>query len=130
MPALILAGTCVVALGLTGLLKLPALAALGELIHPPRSPSGHFVLPAAVAAAGVLTLGVRTLVRSVFRQAHAFRAARTQADIRPTAGDLCVFDSPHPDAYALPGRPHRIVVTTAMLRSLGPAEREVLFAHE
>jgi hypothetical protein len=34
------------------------------------------------------------------------------------------------DAYALPGRPHRIVVTTAMLRSLGPAEREALFAHE
>ena len=37
---------------------------------------------------------------------------------------------PSPDAYALPGRPGRIVVTTGMLRALEPAEREALFAHE
>ncbi|MER6956232.1 M48 family metalloprotease [Streptomyces sp. NPDC000618] len=131
--ALALAGACVAALGalvLTGLLKLPAFATLGELIHPLRTPSDYFVLPAAVAATGVLTLSVWTLLRSAFVQARAFRTARTQADRRPAAGDLCVVDSPHPDAYALPGRPHRIVVTTAMLRSLGPAEREALFAHE
>ncbi|GAA3874571.1 M48 family metalloprotease [Streptomyces lacrimifluminis] len=131
--ALVLAGACVAALGtlvLTGLLKLPALAPLGELVHPLRTPSDYFVLPAAVAATGVLTLSALTLARSAFRQARAFRTARTQADRRPAAGDLCVVDSPHPDAYALPGRPHRIVVTTAMLRSLGPAEREALFAHE
>ena len=130
---LALAGACVAALGalvLTGLLKLPAFASLGELVHPLRTPSDHLVLPAAVAATGVLTLSALTLARSAFRQARAFRTARTQADRRPAAGDLCVVDSPHPDAYALPGRPHRIVVTTAMLRSLGPAEREALFAHE
>ncbi|MGW3412059.1 M48 family metalloprotease [Streptomyces sp. NPDC000888] len=131
--ALALAGACVAALGalvLTGLLKLPALAALGELIHPLRTPSDYLVLPAAAAATGVLALSAWTLARSAFLQARSFRTARTQADRRPAAGDLCVVDSPHPDAYALPGRPHRIVVTTAMLRSLGPAEREALFAHE
>ncbi|KPI32723.1 peptidase M48 Ste24p [Actinobacteria bacterium OV320] len=131
--ALALAGACVAALGalvLTGLLKLPAFAALGELNHPLRTPSDYLVLPAAMVATGVLTLSAWTLARSTFRQTRAFRTARTQADRRPTAGDLCVVDSPHPDAYALPGRPHRIVVTTAMLRSLGPAEREALFAHE
>ncbi|WP_055523735.1 M48 family metalloprotease [Streptomyces graminilatus] len=131
--ALALAGACVAALGalvLTGLLKLPALAALGELVHPLRTPADRLVVPAAVAATGVLTLSAWTLLRSVLVQARAFRTARTQADRRPAAGDLCVVDSPHPDAYALPGRPHRIVVTTAMLRSLGPAEREALFAHE
>ncbi|MER5430229.1 M48 family metalloprotease [Streptomyces sp. NPDC002588] len=131
--ALALAGACVAALGalvLTGLLKLPAFAALGELVHPLRTPSDYLVLPAAVTATGVLTVSVWTLARSAFLQARAFRSARAQADRRPAAGDLCVVDSPHPDAYALPGRPHRIVVTTAMLRSLGPAEREALFAHE
>ncbi|WP_030669567.1 M56 family metallopeptidase [Streptomyces cellulosae] len=130
---LALAGACVAALGalvLTGLLKVPALAALGELVHPLRTPSDHLVLPAAAAATGVLTLSTWTLARSALRQTRAFRTARAQADHRPAAGDLCVVDSPHPDAYALPGRPHRIVVTTAMLRSLGPAEREALFAHE
>ncbi|MDH6627455.1 Zn-dependent protease with chaperone function [Streptomyces sp. LBL] len=131
--ALALAGACVAALGalvLTGLLTLPAFAVLGELIHPLRTPSDYLVLPAAMAATGVLTLSAWTLVRSALRQTRAFRTARTQADRRPAAGDLCVVDSPHPDAYALPGRPHRIVVTTAMLRSLGPGEREALFAHE
>ncbi|GAB3174923.1 M48 family metalloprotease [Streptomyces incanus] len=131
--ALVLAGGCVAALGslvLTGLLKLPAFAALGELVHPLRTPSGYLVLPAAAIATGVLTIGAWTLAHSAVRQTRAFRTARAEAGRRPPAGDLCVVDSPHPDAYALPGRPHRIVVTTAMLRSLGPGEREALFAHE
>ncbi|MCI3244861.1 M48 family metalloprotease [Streptomyces spinosisporus] len=131
--AMALASACVAALGalvLTGLLKLPAFAALGELVHPLRTPSDFLVVPAAMAATGVLTLSVWTLARSALGQARVFRTARTQADRYPAAGDLCVIDSPHPDAYALPGRPHRIVVTSAMLRSLGPAEREALFAHE
>ncbi|MFG2279774.1 M48 family metalloprotease [Streptomyces asoensis] len=130
---LALAGACVAALGalvLTGLLQIPALAALGELVHPLRTPSDLVVVPVAAAATGVLTLSAWTLVRSALRQARALRTARTLADRRPAAGDLCVVESPHADAYALPGRPHRIVVTTAMLRSLGPAEREALFAHE
>jgi Zn-dependent protease with chaperone function len=127
------AGACVAALGalvLIGLLKLSLFAQLGELIHPLRTPSDLIVLPAAALATGALTLGAWTLARSAVRQIRAFRTARTEADRRPAAGDLCVVDSPHPDAYALPGRPHRIVVTTGMLRSLGPAEREALFAHE
>lgn len=131
--ALALAGACVAALGaliLAGLLTFPAFAALGELVHPLRTPSDYVVLPAVMAATGVLTLSAWSLVRSALRQTRAFRTARTQADRRPAAGDLCVIDSPHPDAYALPGRPHRIVVTTGMLRSLRPAEREALFAHE
>ncbi|MFD4528673.1 M48 family metalloprotease [Streptomyces sp. NPDC058470] len=133
LAVLVLAGASVAALGalvLTGLLKLPLFAGLGELIHPLRTASDLFVLPAAAAATGVLTLGAWTLVRSALRQLRAFRSARTLAGRRPTAGDLCVIDSPHPDAYALPGRPNRIVVTTGMLRSLGADEREALFAHE
>ncbi|MFF7073801.1 M56 family metallopeptidase [Streptomyces pseudovenezuelae] len=131
--ALVLAGACVAALGslvLTGLLKLPAFASLGELVHPLRTPSGYLVLPVAAIATGLLTIGAGTLARSALRQTRAFRTARAEADRQPPAGDLCVVDSPEPDAYALPGRPHRIVVTTAMLRSLGPDEREALFAHE
>lgn len=84
--ALALAGACVAALGslvLTGLLKFPAFAALGELVHPLRTPSDYLVLPAAAAATGVLTLGAWTLVRSAFLQTRAFRTARTQADRRP-----------------------------------------------
>lgn len=131
--ALLLAGGSVAALGtlaLTGLLRIPALAALGELVHPLRTPSERLVLPIAALAAGLLVLAALTLGLSLVRQAAGLRTARAQAGRRPAAGDLCVVDSPRPDAYALPGRPHRIVVTTAMLRSLDAPEREALFAHE
>lgn len=133
VSALLLSGGTVAALGtlaLTGLLRIPAFAALGELVHPLRTPSERLVLPLAALATGLLTLAALTFGRSLVRQTAGLRTARSQADRRPAAGDLCVVDSPCPDAYALPGRPHRIVVTTAMLRSLDASEREALFAHE
>ncbi|MET7288913.1 M48 family metalloprotease [Streptomyces sp. NPDC005573] len=131
--AVVLAGCSLAALGafvLIGLLKLPFFAAAGELVRPLHTASDLVVLPAAATSVGALAVCAWTLVRSVLHQGRAFRAARTEAGSRPAVGDLCVVDSPRPDAYALPGRPHRIVVTTAMLRSLDGAEREALFAHE
>ncbi|MEV5955755.1 M48 family metalloprotease [Streptomyces sp. NPDC051987] len=131
--AVALAGCSLAALGaffLSGLLTLPFFAALGELVRPLHTASEGFVLPLAALSVGGLAVCAWTIVRSVLRQARAFRAARTEAGRGPAAGDLCVVDSPCPDAYALPGRPHRIVVTTGMLRSLDGAEREALFAHE
>ncbi|MET7854601.1 M48 family metalloprotease [Streptomyces avermitilis] len=133
VSALLLAAGTVAALGtlaLTGLLRIPAFAALGELVHPLHTPPAGLVLPLAALASGLLTLAALALVRTVLRQAAGLRAARSEAGRRPAAGDLCVVDSARPDAYALPGRPHRIVVTTAMLRSLDAREREALFAHE
>ncbi|MEU1007431.1 M48 family metalloprotease [Streptomyces sp. NPDC005890] len=131
--AVLLAGCSLAALGafvLIGLLELPLFAALGELVHPLHTASAVFVVPAAVASAGALAGSCWTLVRSALRQSRAYRAARAEAACRPAAGDLCVVDSDQPDAYALPGRPHRVVVTTAMLRSLDGPEREALLAHE
>lgn len=115
---------------LVGLFELPLFAALGELVRPLRAGSDLFVLPAAAFSVGALAVCSGTVGRTALRQARAFQAATSEADRRSTAGDLCVIDSPCPEAYALPGRPHRIVVTTGMLRSLGPDEREALFAHE
>ncbi|MEV7387149.1 M56 family metallopeptidase [Streptomyces sp. NPDC091215] len=131
--AVALAGCTLAALGafvLTGLFQLPFFAALGELIRPLHTASDRFVLPLAAVSVGGLAVCAWTCTRSALRQIRAFRAARTAAGRGPAAGDLCVVDSPGADAYALPGRPHRIVVTTGMLRSLDGAEREALFAHE
>ncbi|MFF8594095.1 M48 family metalloprotease [Streptomyces sp. NPDC015220] len=133
LTVVVLAGCSLAALGgfvLTGLLKLPVFAALGDLVHPLSTAPGPLVGPAAALSVGALAVSAGALGRSALREFRAFRSARTEAGRRPAAGDLCVVDSPHPDAYALPGRPHRIVVTTAMLRSLDAAEREALFAHE
>lgn len=133
VSVLLLAAGTVTALGtlaLTGLLRIPAFAAFAELVQPLRTFSLRLVLPLAALAVGLLAIGAVALGRCVVRQAAGLRTARSQADRRPAAGDLCVVESPHPDAYALPGRPPRIVVTTAMLRSLDAREREALFAHE
>ncbi|MFI2074336.1 MULTISPECIES: M48 family metalloprotease [Streptomyces] len=133
LTALALAGGSLTALGalvLTGLLKPPFFTSLGELVHPLYTPWDAVAVPSATAAVGLLGVGAWALTRTAVRQIRGLRAAHAEAGRRPTAGDLCLVDSPHPDAYALPGRPGRIVITTAMIRCLDAAEREVLFAHE
>ncbi|MFJ9641119.1 M56 family metallopeptidase [Streptomyces sp. NPDC101178] len=57
------------------------------------------------------------------------RAHRTLAGL-PGGGDLAVLPDDVPYAYALPGSPGRIMVSTAMLAALDPAERRALLAHE
>lgn len=131
--AALLAGATLAALAtlaLTGLLALAPFAALGELIHPLRASSGPLTLPLAAAAGALLACAAARVCRTALRQTRALRTARVRADGAAAAGDLRVLDDPAPDAYALPGRPPRIVVTSAMLRTLSAREREVLFAHE
>lgn len=48
----------------------------------------------------------------------------------PATGDLAVLDDPVPTAFALPGIPGRIVVSSGMLQALAPDERRALLAHE
>lgn len=133
LTALVLASCSVAALGallLSGSLRLPPVAGLAELIHPLHAAPSVIALPLAALSSGALTVSVWALIRSAARQISAFRGAAMPAAAQHTAGDLCIIDTPRPDAYALPGRPSRIVVTTGMLRSLSAPEREALLAHE
>ncbi|WP_346656970.1 hypothetical protein [Streptomyces sp. F001] len=73
VSALLLAAGTVAALGtlaLTGLLKMPAFAALGELVHPLRTPSERLVLPLAALAAGLLALARADCWRRCSRPLH------------------------------------------------------------
>jgi membrane protein implicated in regulation of membrane protease activity len=137
--AWLVAGTAVV-LALCGTAALGLLAGAGALRLPPVAALGHLVLPvvgdqvtvpaACVAAALLAVIAValaRTVRRHVVLPARARRAAEEEGT---AAGDLTVLHDPGPDAYALPGRPGRIVVTAGMLRALDPEEREALLAHE
>ncbi|MFF5016694.1 M56 family metallopeptidase [Streptomyces sp. NPDC001165] len=137
--ARMLAATMAVAAVATvwGLLVLAAggLGRIGEVVAYTRPD------PAALAAADpvprtlgilaalLLACGLFRLTRSMW---HRRREIRALADLRglPTAGDLIVLAHDQPDAYALPGRPQRIVVTSGMLRALPADERAVLLAHE
>ncbi|MBM9505235.1 M56 family metallopeptidase [Actinacidiphila acididurans] len=119
---------------------LALLAGAGALMLPPVAALGHMVLPlvgdqvtgpAACVAWALLAAVVVAVARTV--RAHLVtvaRARRVVASAGTHAGDLTVLADPGPDAYALPGRPGRIVVTSGMLKALDSAEREALLAHE
>ncbi|WNI16087.1 M56 family metallopeptidase [Actinacidiphila sp. ITFR-21] len=112
-----------------GALRLPPVAALGHLVLPVVG--DQVTVPAACGAAGLLAAVVVALLRTLrLHVVHPARARRAAAATGTAAGDLTVLPDPGPDAYALPGRPGRIVVTSGMLRALDPAEREALLAHE
>ncbi|PJJ04598.1 peptidase M48-like protein [Streptomyces sp. 2333.5] len=130
-----LAGCTTAALGLlaaAGALRLPPVAALGHLSLPLLGDSGDgaVTVPVAVAAAVLLTACTLAVGHHARRHRAELRTARQATGAHPTSGDLCVLPDPAPEAYALPGRPGRVVVTAGMLRALPPAEREALFAHE
>ncbi|OLZ68887.1 hypothetical protein AV521_18970 [Streptomyces sp. IMTB 2501] len=82
-----------------------------------------------VVAGGLLMGGLLRALTVVRRRWSSLRALAPLRR-RPAAGDLAVVEADRPDAYALPGRPRRVVVTTAMLRALPADELAVLLAHE
>ncbi|MFJ8937628.1 M56 family metallopeptidase [Streptomyces sp. NPDC102365] len=85
--------------------------------------AGKLAIPALLA---VLLVCVRTLWRHG-RVRH--RAHLALADLPGT--EVAVLPDEVPYAYALPGgKRDRVVVTTALLSCLEPAERRALFAHE
>ncbi|WP_018546178.1 M48 family metalloprotease [Streptomyces sp. LaPpAH-108] len=114
-------------------LTLPPVSALAELVRPLAVGPPSLVLGTSALATGALALAAHRVLRKAAREVTRLRAVQARVAQLPDAGGLCVLDDPRPDAYALPGgprRPDRIVVTSGMLRALGPVEREALLAHE
>jgi Zn-dependent protease with chaperone function len=134
----VLAGASAASLGLlalAGLLRIPAIAALGHMSLPwfaqasPTSMELAALAATALVVAGVFTLRAAHQHYTDLRRAHAAlgpHARHSTEDGHP----LAVLDDDRADAYALPGRPGRIVVTAGMLRALPAPERAALLAHE
>ncbi|MES9554295.1 MULTISPECIES: M48 family metalloprotease [unclassified Streptomyces] len=114
-----------------GATRFSAVSALGELVRPLSDAVPAVTVPLAAAALALL-VGCAAAVARAARRHWAELCLAGRFDGRAEGG-LAVLRDSRPDAYALPGRPGtpgRIVVTTGMLRALGPAERDALLAHE
>jgi hypothetical protein len=93
--------------------------------------------PVGLAATGmVATLLTAAAVHTVRVGTQLWNAEILCRRLTATHGHGHGHDGPYvladdtPDAYAVPGIRGRIVVTTAMVAALTPAERDVLLAHE
>ncbi|CAI7976861.1 MULTISPECIES: M56 family metallopeptidase [unclassified Parafrankia] len=67
---------------------------------------------------------------TVRRQRLGLRSARAQAAALPGAAEVVVVPDDRVDAFALPGSPGRIVVTSGMMSALTAEQREIVIAHE
>ncbi|MGW7103849.1 M56 family metallopeptidase [Streptomyces sp. NPDC054883] len=133
--ALVLAAASTAVLAMlttTGLLRFPLLARLAHGHWSAQAAQQHDPASLSVALlAGVLLAAAGSMAaRTAWRRARALMHAATEAACLPGHDQLVVVDDPAADAYALPGRPGRIVISTGMLTALNPAEHEVLLAHE
>ncbi|MER6194454.1 M56 family metallopeptidase [Streptomyces cyaneofuscatus] len=90
-------------------------------------PHDAFAGKASILALVAVTMACGFTVHRHYR--FRARAHRTLAGLRG-GGDLAVLPDDVPYAYALPGSPGRVMVSTAMLAALDPAERRALLAHE
>ncbi|WP_030159875.1 M56 family metallopeptidase [Streptomyces sp. NRRL S-244] len=111
-----------------GATHLRPVAALGHLLTPLASGAPGAVIAITVVAGSLLAARGVLLLRGAYRWWQRLRRARVLA--AGSRSELVVLQEEHPDAYALPGRPGRIVITSGMLRALSAEEREVLLAHE
>ncbi|WP_030160748.1 M48 family metalloprotease [Streptomyces sp. NRRL S-244] len=113
-------------------LTVPPLAALVHLVQPLQAGPAPLALGASALSAGVVAVTGVTVVRHGWSEVKRLRSAHGDVAHLPHVGGVCVLDDSRPDAYALPGLTGtgRVVVTSGMLRSLDPHEREVLLAHE
>ncbi|MFJ5642357.1 M56 family metallopeptidase [Streptomyces sp. NPDC093223] len=83
-----------------------------------------------LAACLALTVVVWRVQRAVRAERRTRRALRRLCEGHPRDTELVVAACEVPRAFAIPGRPGRILVTSAMLGALAPEERRVLLAHE
>lgn len=118
-------------LALTLVGQTPMLAARGHWSHTALRHTDPVATPIAAAALIALLVLTPLVLLVAARRLTALRAAyQLSAALPASTGELAVTDHPGPQAYAVPGRPGRIVVTSGLLRSLNADERRAVLAHE
>jgi Zn-dependent protease with chaperone function len=120
--AVVVAGAAATSLLMLAVGSVAHLAWLESRLGFCPSLGGHHTVPGVFGLVGAAGLG------AMF--AAAVRRWRLLAPGGRDGDGVEVVASPEALAYAVPGDPGHVVVTTAMLRSLDAQERRVLLAHE
>ena len=131
--SLVLGAASTISLGLlavTGLIRIPQLATLGHWSAHSAQSSDPAEVSIALIAGLLLGGAVLTAARMLWRRARTLAAAAVDAACMPARDGLVVLEDEAPDAYALPGLPGRVVVSTGMLHTLDETEQDILLAHE
>jgi hypothetical protein len=81
------------------------------------------LLAALILVGGALTVGAR-------RGRAVLAAHRACRELPGATGELVVIPGSAVGAYAVPGRPGRIVVGQSLISALSPSQRRALLAHE
>ncbi len=126
--------SALVALAIGGLGRINEFAALTrpDLARPdPTVLHAVDPVPRTVGALAAVALLIG-LVRVTAVAVRRVRGHRSLAALRraPAAGDLVVLDCGDPQAFTVPGRPGRIVVSAGMLGALDADGRRTVLAHE
>lgn len=87
------------------------------------------VLVSALAVAGLVVLG-RRAYRVISTRRLTTAALHRVCRLCPDAGELAVTDEPAVYAFAVPGRPGKILVSSGLLTTSTGDERRVVIAHE
>ncbi len=117
-------------LAVAGAVRLPLLAWLGHWSSAVVRAGDPVSGAEAALAALLLAAAAYAALRLLWRRVRALAAAGFEAACIPGANQLVVVDDPVPEAYALPGLPGRVVVSTGMLDALDDADRDAMLAHE
>ena len=120
------------ALASTWGLVLLALTLLGQTPFAHERRAVPHPVPTVVGAVALVLLALLAtrVLRSMRVRAQTNRALRAICELCPGRGELAVLDDTAAHAYAVPGRPSRILVSTGLLRATTPLDRRVVLAHE
>jgi beta-lactamase regulating signal transducer with metallopeptidase domain len=117
-------------LAATAAIRIPLLAALGDWSANSAQRQDPTELSVALIAGLLLGGAVLAAARMLWRRARSLAAAAIDAACMPARDGLVVLEDEAPDAFALPGLPGRVIVSTGMLDTLDQAEHSILLAHE
>ncbi|WP_052398113.1 M56 family metallopeptidase [Streptomyces sp. NRRL F-5123] len=110
--------------------QIPEVAEAGRWSPHVLAAHAPFDRPVGAACALALVGCAAAMVVASWRRVTVLVGMWRECRDLPAAGDLTVVDDPAPAAFALPGAPGRVVVSSGMLRALSRDERQALLAHE